>query len=346
MELINTTQPFIGIDIGGTLMKIVMESGNDKSVGVSDGHPLVSFIRNRSLHEDKSLSDGWKSTVFSRPGKDSKEHLFRALIIPTTDIEQLMNSVETQESHASGKIRIAATGGGAHKYKDELERRLNVQLLIVKELEATAHGLLVDSEQSVGTQMLLCNVGTGVSLATVDEQGEVERVSGSGVGGATFWGLVKRLTQFSSFNEAILAAHNAGVLGKTDTLVEDIYGRETSKEIGLAPDLVAGFLGKLDSDDLTDADISAGLLRMFASNLGQLAVFQARLIGVSTVWFAGGFVQSASSENSEDNTAEIIQNAIGEAVSFWSAGKLQAQFPRNAALLGAMGAVHVTAQEQ
>ncbi|KAJ2829486.1 hypothetical protein IWW50_000829 [Coemansia erecta] len=321
---------------------VVLEGDSSSDKGVPTDHPLVKFICDRTSPASEPLPSGWKSTVFSRQSKDAEERVFRALIVPTADIEQLMASVEALASHRSGKISVAATGGGALKYKDVLERRLGVELLIAKELEATIHGLLVDSGQAVGSQMLLFNIGTGVSLATIDEQGKVDRVTGSGIGGVTFWGLVKRLTQFSSFDEAIIASHKSGVLGKADTLVEDIYGRETSREIGLAPDLVAGFLGKLDSDDLTDADISAALLRMFVSNFGQLAVFQARLLSMDSVWFAGGFVRPVSSEAGADNSAaEIIQKAIAEAVSFWSAGKIQARFPTNAALLGAMGAIHV-----
>ncbi|KAJ2313770.1 hypothetical protein IWW51_001070 [Coemansia sp. RSA 2702] len=339
MALHTQPRPIVGIDIGGTLMKMVLEDGTD----AHNRHPLVSFIRNQSQQADTSLLPaGWRRTTFSRPVEGSSKQQFWALLIPTADIEQMMAAVEAQGPATGGRLRVAATGGGVLKHKDDLERRLGVDLAVVKELPATAHGLLIDSSQGAGTQLLLCNIGTGISLATMDAQGEVERISGSGIGGTTFWALVKRLTKFTSFDQALVAGFQSGEANKADTLVEDIYGRETSKEIGLPPDLVAGFLGKLDREDLSDADVAAALLRMLVSNVGQLAVFQARLLKVDTVWFTGGFVQSVGSQDHGGvDATEIAQQAVTEAVSFWSAGAVHARFPPNAALLGAMGAIHI-----
>ncbi|KAJ2848921.1 hypothetical protein IWW36_002998 [Coemansia brasiliensis] len=322
---------------------VVLEERADEKQALND-HPLLAYIQNQtSAQAAKALPHGWTGSTFYRKTNDSGKAAFHALVVPTADIQQVMDAVETQGNNpATSRIKVAATGGGALKYKSELEQRLGIELVVVKELHATARGLQLDSGADAAKQMLICNIGTGISLVKVDEHGEVERVSGSGIGGATFWGLVKRLTQFSDFDTAIVAAHTAGTLGKADTLVEDIYGRETSKAIGLPPDLVAGFLGKLDADCLSDADISAALLRMFASNVGQLAVFQARLLDADAVWFTGGFVQSAPSADSDagSSAAEIAQRAIADAVLFWSGGSIQPLFPQHAALLGAMGAIH------
>ncbi|KAJ2798023.1 Pantothenate kinase 4 [Coemansia guatemalensis] len=339
-----STQLALGIDIGGSLVKVVLEEGDGSSDSAQ--HPLLSFVHNIASQNDGEIPDGWKCSVARIPegSSDANSTTLRALVLPTADISLLIDKVKNNWRTGARTIRIAATGGGALNHKATLERGLCVELVVAKELDAVAAGLAADIGASSEEQMLVCNVGTGVSLVSVDSQGNVERVSGSGIGGATFWGLTKRLTNFKSFDQAVVAAKKDGVLGKADTLVEDIYGRETSKEIGLAPDLVAGFLGKLDADNLTDADVSAALLRMFVSNLGQLAVFQARLSKVDAVWFTGGFVQSAedTGEESECSAPAIVRQAITEAVSFWSAGSIAAQFPRNAALLGAIGAIHAT----
>ncbi|KAJ2630296.1 hypothetical protein H4R22_002766 [Coemansia sp. RSA 1290] len=343
MASTDDSRPAIGIDIGGTLIKIVLENRGDEKRAVGD-HPLLSYIQKQTSAEaTKALSQGWTGSTFYRERKGLGKVALHALVIPTADIQQVMDAVASpSDAPVISKIKVAATGGGALKYQSELERQLNIELVIVKELHATARGLELDSGAESAKQMLICNIGTGISLVKVDEQGKVERVSGSGIGGATFWGLVKRLTQFRDFDKAIVAANKEGTLGKADTLVEDIYGRETSKAIGLPPDLVAGFLGKLDADCLSDADISAALLRMFVSNVGQLAVFQARLLETNAVWFTGGFVQSTCSADSDvgGGAAEIAQNAIADAVLFWSGGSIQPLFPQHAALLGAMGAIH------
>ncbi|KAJ2080169.1 hypothetical protein H4R24_003257 [Coemansia sp. RSA 988] len=338
------TRSMLGIDIGGSLVKVVLEE--EHSSNNITKHPLVTFVRNIVSQNDGEIPNGWKCSVARIPedAPDTNSVIIRALVLPTADIDLLIDKVKKIWKTAAIAIQIAATGGGALNYKEKLVRGLCVKLMAVKELNAVAAGLAVDIGTTSGDQKLICNVGTGVSLVYVDSQGNVERVSGSGIGGATFWGLIKRLTEFKSFDQAIIASKKNGILGKADTLVEDIYGRETSKAIGLAPDLVAGFLGKLDADNLTDADISAALLRMFISNLGQLAVFQARLSKVEAVWFTGGFVQSVedTKENSEDSAPAIVRQAITEAVSFWSAGSIAARFPKNAAFLGAIGAIHIT----
>ena len=50
---------------------------------------------------------------------------------------------------------------------------------------------------------LLVNIGSGVSMLKVTADGEYERVSGSSLGGGTFWGLCRLLTRCSSFDEML-----------------------------------------------------------------------------------------------------------------------------------------------
>jgi type II pantothenate kinase len=47
---------------------------------------------------------------------------------------------------------------------------------------------------------LLVNIGSGVSLIKVDEDGKYERVSGTSLGGGTLWGLLSLLTPATSFD--------------------------------------------------------------------------------------------------------------------------------------------------
>ncbi|KAJ2505005.1 hypothetical protein IWW47_002252 [Coemansia sp. RSA 2052] len=299
------------------------------------------------------FASGWGAKKAIRKlewfGDSEHERIVYALWFSISDFTKFAERVKKdRERKAAHTIRVAATGGGALRLQKEIEEMLGAELVIVEELKALASGWrvdaesLADSEGSVEYPALVCNVGTGVSLVSVGAtRGVYERVSGSGIGGATFWGLVQRLTQFASFSDAVVIAEQSGDPGKADTLVGDIYGVETSKAIGMPADLVAGFLGKLGADDATDADVVAALLRMVTNNLGQLAVFQARLMGVSEVWFTGGFVQSAS-ETTEGSAGRIVRQAVTRAVSFWSAGAIRARFPPDALLLGALGAVAVS----
>jgi type II pantothenate kinase len=47
---------------------------------------------------------------------------------------------------------------------------------------------------------LLVNIGSGVSLIKVDEDGHYERVSGTSLGGGTLWGLLSLLTPATNFD--------------------------------------------------------------------------------------------------------------------------------------------------
>jgi type II pantothenate kinase len=61
---------------------------------------------------------------------------------------------------------------------------------------------------------LLVNIGSGVSIIKVDEDGSFERVSGTSLGGATLWGLLSLLTPATTFdgtttiNVIIICTHN------------------------------------------------------------------------------------------------------------------------------------------
>ena len=47
---------------------------------------------------------------------------------------------------------------------------------------------------------LLVNIGSGVSIIRVDEDGSFERVSGTSLGGGTLWGLLSLLTPAQTFD--------------------------------------------------------------------------------------------------------------------------------------------------
>jgi type II pantothenate kinase len=50
---------------------------------------------------------------------------------------------------------------------------------------------------------LLVNIGSGVSIVKVDGEGQYERISGSSVGGGTFWGLSRLLTGLHNFDDML-----------------------------------------------------------------------------------------------------------------------------------------------
>jgi pantothenate kinase len=71
---------------------------------------------------------------------------------------------------------------------------------------------------------LVVNIGSGVSILKVKAPNDFERVSGSAIGGGTYWGLCRLLlTQCSSYETAMDLAEK-GEATQIDMLVGDIYG--------------------------------------------------------------------------------------------------------------------------
>jgi type II pantothenate kinase len=70
---------------------------------------------------------------------------------------------------------------------------------------------------------LIVNIGSGVSILKVSGPGQYERVSGTSLGGGTYWGLCRLMTKCATYEEVLDLAEN-GDAGTVDMLVKDIYG--------------------------------------------------------------------------------------------------------------------------
>ncbi|KAI9168477.1 hypothetical protein H9P43_007849 [Blastocladiella emersonii ATCC 22665] len=267
---------------------------------------------------------------------------------------------------------VQVTGGGAFKFYDLFVSRLGPGVQIVKqdEMECLVDGvnfLLRDvpyevftySEprrpppsdrdrpeptpaalpsmhfepvQSAPFPYMLVNIGSGVSILKVTGEGAYERVSGTSLGGGTFWGLLSLLTDADSFDEMLelaLRGNNANA----DMLVGDIYGTHYTK-LGLDANIIASSFGKvfrLPKDQrkaIDPADLARSLLIMLANNVGQIAHMCAQAHGISRIYFGGCFIRGHP----------ITMAALSRAVEFWSAGTSHAYFLRHEGFLGAFGA--------
>jgi len=92
---------------------------------------------------------------------------------------------------------------------------------------------------------LLVSMGSGISLIRVEpgSDGRLERVNGCSIGGGTYWGLVRLLTNFKTFDASIEGAER-GNNDKVAMLVKDIYGGSYAT-LGLPGDIVACDFGKV-----------------------------------------------------------------------------------------------------
>lgn len=110
----------------------------------------------------------------------------------------------------------------------------------------------------------------------VDGPAAFERVSGSSIGGGTYWGLCRLLTGASSYDESLKMA-SKGESDKADMLVGDIYGRGYSK-FQLSSKTLASSFGKIGGMEaprgpdsgVGEEDLARSLLVMITMNIGQV----------------------------------------------------------------------------
>lgn len=205
---------------------------------------------------------------------------------------------------------------------------------------------------------MLVNIGSGVSILKVTGDNEFERVSGSSLGGGTFWGLAHLLTKSDSFDE-VLSMCLKGDNSKVDMLVGDIYGSDYSK-VGLPANTIASRFAKKKkrkrekkinliilhllilehsvgktirkgqdgkTQDFKSEDIARSLLFMISNNIGQIAYLNALRFGIKRIYFGGFFIRDHP----------ITMGCISYAINFWSSGKMNALFLKHEGYLGAIG---------
>jgi type II pantothenate kinase len=181
---------------------------------------------------------------------------------------------------------------------------------------------------------LVVMIGTGVSILRVDGPRKHERISGSTIGGGTYWGLCRLLTDAEDFQSALELAKR-GDATKVDMLVGDIYGPNSGAldKLGLTANIVASSFGKLVSkqnpaEGLNQTDLARALLLMVTNNIGQVALLNARLHNTQRIFFIGNFLRHNI----------ISQQRLAYSLAFWSQGKMEALFLEHEGYFGSLGA--------
>ncbi|CAD7700634.1 unnamed protein product [Ostreobium quekettii] len=322
------------VDIGGSLIKLLYFSPDWKRGAKADGSlPTTGNGRGGRLHFVK---------------------------FETSRVQDALDFIETKGLHNKvhrddgtvHNMHVVATGGGAHKFSDEFCNKLGLVLQKEDEMECLVAGcnfLLNAINDEVFTFVngsasyrhltepevypyLLVNIGSGVSILKVDGEGKCTRVSGSSLGGGTFWGLCRLLTKVKSFDE-MLELSMKGDNKAVDMLVGDIYGGRDYSQIGLSADTIASSFGKVaaqdrDLEDYNPADIAMALCRMVSYNIGHLAYSNAKQYNLRRVIFGGFFIRGHA----------YTMETISYAIRFWSKGQMEALFMRHEGFLGVMGA--------
>ena len=252
------------------------------------------------------------------------------------------------------RATVKATGGGAHKFSKVFQERLGITLqkedemacavagakFLLEKIRDEAFTYTDDTKEFISKEALtresmypylLVNIGSGVSIIKVDKDGH-ERVSGSNIGGGTFWGLCRLLTGLKDYDEMLKLSAQADN-AKVDMLVGDIYGGRDYENIGLSSETIASSFGRVVMDegsleDYSKADITLSLLRMISYNIAHISTMNAVKYGLKRIFFGGYFIRNHA----------YTMNTISFAVDFWSKGELKAMFLRHEGFLGALGA--------
>ena len=181
---------------------------------------------------------------------------------------------------------------------------------------------------------LVVTIGTGVGVIRVDGPRKYERVSGSTIGGGTYLGLIRLLTDVEDFDD-VLRLSERGDPSKVDMLVGDIYGEnsEALEKLGLPSNLVASSFGKLVAKEdpaagLKQEDLARALLFMITTNIGQVAYLNAKLMNTPRIYFVGNFLRHN----------KISQRRLSYAIDYWSKGEMEALFLEHEGYFGALGA--------
>eukprot|EP00668_Euglena_longa_P005935 GGOE01007007.1.p1 GENE.GGOE01007007.1~~GGOE01007007.1.p1 ORF type:complete len:538 (-),score=148.14 GGOE01007007.1:1461-3074(-) len=238
--------------------------------------------------------------------------------MPTRRVGQFAEFIQKNDLHKRYNARhlrqLNATGGGAFKYGPMIRSMLGITLVPKAEMECLIRGLNFllhtkpDEVFTVDLQTkerlvvkldrvfpyLVVNVGSGISILKVTGQNKFQRISGTSVGGGTFWGLAKLLTDVRSWDDINdLTLHDGpGDNKMVDLLVGDIYGGRDIPDIGLSRDVIASSFGKAATcDDSTseyssssDDDMRQKEKRTFVAceNLSKTSISTTNLVSLET----------------------------------------------------------------
>ncbi|MDF2040046.1 type II pantothenate kinase [Cytobacillus oceanisediminis] len=155
---------------------------------------------------------------------------------------------------------IALTGGKA----EYLQKEFFQNARIIPEFESSSIGAsyLMKQDGISYENFLLINIGTGTSIC-LKKEGDISRLSGSGVGGGTLMGLGRLLTGEKDFSKLVSLA-GSGKAEHADLMVKDIYSPFDSPLDG---SLTASNFGKIKDDQVSKEDKAASLTNMVAETI-------------------------------------------------------------------------------
>ena len=174
-------------------------------------------------------------------------------------------------------------------------------------------------------ETIVVSLGTGTALVHANDEGLIDYLGGTGVGGGTLMGLSKQLLNMDDIDHIVELA-KGGDLNNIDLRIKDISNKT---DLGGLPDIMtASNFGKI-SDMATKEDMALGIINMVFEVAGMLAVFAARNHGIRDIVLTGNLTKIPQSKdifnilNSMFNVNFTIpqyaqfSTVIGAALSAW-----------------------------
>ncbi|KAH0615746.1 hypothetical protein JD844_026159 [Phrynosoma platyrhinos] len=352
--------PWFGLDIGGTLVKLVYFEPKDitteeEEEEVENLKSIRKYLTSNIAYGSTGIRDvHLELKDLTLCGRKGNLHFIR---FPTHDMPAFIQ-MGSEKHFSSLHTTLCATGGGAYKFEQDFRTVGDLQLRKMDELDCLIRGVLyIDSVGFNGHSecyyfenptdpekceklpcnlenpypLLLVNIGSGVSILAVYSKDNYKRVTGTSLGGGTFLGLCCLLTGCSTFEEALeMASH--GDSTKVDKLVRDIYGGDYER-FGLPGWTVASSFGNMMSKEKREAaskeDLARAALITITNNIGSIARMCALNENINRVVFVGNFLRINI----------ISMKLLAYALDYWSKGQLKALFLEHEGYFGAVGAL-------
>ncbi|XP_038649173.1 pantothenate kinase 3-like isoform X1 [Scyliorhinus canicula] len=352
--------PWFGMDIGGTLVKLVYFEPKDitaeeEEEEVENLRSIRKYLTSNVAYGSTGIRDvHLELKDLTICGRKGNLHFIR---FPTQNMPAFIQMGKAKH-FSTLHTTLCATGGGAYKFEPDLRTIVNLQLQKLDELDCLIRGIMyIDSIGFNGCAecyyfehptdpercqkmacaldnpfpLLLVNIGSGVSILAVYSKDNYKRVTGTSLGGGTFLGLCCLLTGCSTFEEALEMA-SRGESTKVDKLVRDIYGGDYDR-FGLPGWAVASSFGNMMSKEKREAaskeDLARATLVTITNNIGSIARMCALNENINRVVFVGNFLRI--------NT--LSMKLLAYALEYWSKGQLKGLFLEHEGYFGAVGAL-------
>ncbi|KAM3834652.1 pantothenate kinase 1 isoform 1-T1 [Vipera latastei] len=352
--------PWFGMDIGGTLVKLVYFEPKDitaeeEQEEVENLKSIRKYLTSNTAYGKTGIRDvHLELKNLTMCGRKGNLHFIR---FPSCAMHRFIQ-MGSEKNFSSLHTTLCATGGGAYKFEEDFRMIADLQLHKLDELDCLIQGLLyVDSVGFNGQPecyyfenpsapercqkkpyrldnpfpMLLVNIGSGVSILAVYSKDNYKRVTGTSLGGGTFLGLCCLLTGCDTFEEALEMAAK-GDSTNVDKLVKDIYGGDYER-FGLQGSAVASSFGNMMSKEkretISKEDLARATLVTITNNIGSIARMCALNENIDRVVFVGNFLRINM----------VAMKVLAYAMDYWSKGQLKALFLEHEGYFGAVGAL-------